>query len=357
LIMRTDRQIIRNLKDHLELVYILMWVVLGAIHFFLLFSGYGVNARAAIADSIVFNALFALIGAGLWNMVRYSDLQTRKLGELAFYHLSGATVTIFAWLGIGYLILNNILEQDFYYHVFLKDTLSFRIVTGVMFYALLVTIYYLLINFRELKEKSQREAKLTGLLKEAELNMLRSQIRPHFLFNSLNSISALTMTDPARAQEMVIKLSEFMRYTLNLPDSMMSTLEKELHHVELYLDIEKVRFSDRLIFEKSIEPGSETWKLPVMILQPLIENSVKYGVYESSDPTRISLEARVDDGVLDIRVGNTYDPEAITKKGTGTGLKNIQGRLLNLYGTSTLMKIKSSENYFEVHLRIPKYAR
>jgi LytS/YehU family sensor histidine kinase len=138
---------------------------------------------------------------------------------------------------------------------------------------------------------------------------------------------------------------------------MMSTLEKELHHVELYLDIEKVRFGERLIFDKSIEPGSETWGLPVMILQPLIENSVKYGVYESSDPTRIRLDAKVDNGVLDIRVGNSYDPDAASKKGTGTGLRNIQGRLLNLYGTSTLMKIQSTENYFEVHLRIPANAR
>jgi sensor histidine kinase YesM len=355
--MKPDRLNYRNIKEHPELVYILMWVALEAIHFTLLYTVYEVSAQAAFADSFVFNALFAFIGAGLWYMVRYSDLQSRRFSELAFYHLSGAAVTVLVWLGVGYLILNNILRQDFYYHAFLRNTLSIRIVTGVMFYTLLVTIYYLVINFRELKEKSQREAKLTGLLKEAELNMLRSQIRPHFLFNSLNSISSLTMTDPARAQEMVIKLSEFMRYSLNLPDSMMSTLEKELYHAELYLDIEKVRFGDRLIFEKRIAEGAIDWGLPVMILQPLIENSVKYGVYGSSEPTRILLEAKLEDEVLEVRIGNNYDPEANLKKGTGTGLKNIQGRLLNLYGTSSLMKIKSSGNYFEVVLRIPRYAR
>jgi two-component system LytT family sensor kinase len=222
---------------------------------------------------------------------------------------------------------------------------------------LLVTGYYLLINFRDLKEKNQREAQLTNLLKEAELNMLRSQIRPHFLFNSLNSISALTMTNPEKAQEMVIKLSEFMRYSLNLPDTMISTLEKELYHVELYLDIEKVRFGDRLAFEKTIRDGSLEWHVPVMLLQPLIENSVKYGVYESAEPTLIRLDAGLDDEVLEIRIGNTYDPGAKTRKGTGTGLKNIRARLLNLYGTSSLMKINQTGDYFEVVLRIPKYAR
>jgi len=165
------------------------------------------------------------------------------------------------------------------------------------------------------------------------------------------------MTNPGKAQEMVIKLSEFMRYSLNLPDTMISTLEKELYHAELYLDIEKVRFGKRLAFEKQIREGALEWDLPVMLLQPLIENAVKYGVYESTDTTRIRLIAGTDDGVLEIRIGNTYDAEAKVKKGTGTGLNNIRARLLNLYGTSSLMKINQTEDYFEVVLRIPKYAR
>jgi len=347
----------RTIKNHLEIVYMILWVTLGVIHFSLLYYGYGLQARVAFTDSLVFNILFALIGSGLWFMVRYSDLQTKKFGELAFYHLSGAALTIFVWIMASYLILNGIFSGDLFYHAFLKDTLSIRIIAGIMFYALLVTGYYLIINYRELREKSQREAQLTNLLKEAELNTLRSQIRPHFLFNSLNSISSLTMTNPDKAQEMVIKLSEFMRYSLNFPDTMMSTLEKELHHVELYLDIEKVRFGERLAFEKEIRPEALEWRLPVMILQPLIENSVKYGVYESSETTKISLVAHLVDEVLEIRIGNTFDPEVTIKKGTGTGLRNIRGRLLNLYGTSSLMKINESANYFEVTLRIPKYAR
>ncbi|MBW6461402.1 MAG: histidine kinase [Bacteroidales bacterium] len=349
--------VIRNLKKSLEFVYIILWVALGAIHFFLLHNIYGINAIAAFADSFVFNALFMVIGSGLWFMVRFSDLQSRRFGELAFFHLTGAVVTILAWLGLGYLILSNIMTADLDYLAFLRDTLTIRGITGVMFYSLLVTIYYLLINYRELKEKSRREAELTGLLKEAELNMLRSQIRPHFLFNSLNSISSLTMTDPEKAQEMVIKLSEFMRYSLNFPDTMMSTLEKELYHAGLYLDIEKVRFGERLVFEKNVAPEAKAWDVPVMILQPLIENSVKHGVYESAEATIIRLDALLDGEVLEIRIGNTYDPEAKVKKGTGTGLRNIRERLLNIYGTSTLLKIDQRKDYFEVTLRIPRYAR
>lgn len=347
----------RILKNHLEIVYIILWVALSVIHFSLLNLVYGLQTVVAAADSIVFNLLFAIIGSGLWFMVRYSNLQTKTVTELMVYHLSGAAVTIFAWLMIGYLILNSLFGDDEIYRAFLGSTITFRIITGIMFYALLVTSYYLLINFRELKEKIQREAQLTNLLKESELNMLRSQIRPHFLFNSLNSISSLTMTNPEKAQEMVIKLSEFMRYTLNLPDSMISTLEKELYQMELYLDIEKVRFGKRLAFEKEIQPEAMEWNVPVMILQPLIENSVKYGVYESSETTTITFHAILDDSVLEIRIGNNYDKDAKVRKGTGTGLKNIRARLLNLYGTSSLMKINQTDDYFEVILRIPRYAR
>jgi two-component system LytT family sensor kinase len=345
------------LKNHLEIVYIILWVVLGTIHFFLLYAGYGLESYIAAGDSVVFNFLFAIIGSGLWFMVRYSNLQTKTLAELAIYHLSGAAVTIFAWIMTAYLALNFIFSENEAYRAFLSNTLSFRIITGVMFYALLVTGYYLVINFREVKERIQREAHLTNLLKESELNMLRSQIRPHFLFNSLNSISSLTMTDPGKAQEMVIKLSEFMRYTLNLPDTMISTLEKELYQAELYLDIEKVRFGERLAFNKNIREDTLEWNVPVMILQPLIENSVKFGVYESSETTTIKFGALIDNEVLEIRIGNNYDDKGSIRKGTGTGLKNIQGRLLNLYGTSNLMKIEQTEDYFEVILRIPKYAR
>lgn len=348
---------VKTLKNHLELVYVILWVALSVIHFSLLYFGYGLKMVNALTDSLVFNLIFAVIGTGLWFMVRFSDLRTKSFTELALYHVSGAAVTLLAWMLTGYIILKAIFPGDLSYQAFLRTTLSVRILSGIMLYALLVTFYYLLIYFRELKEKSEREAQLTALLKEAELNMLRSQIRPHFLFNSLNSICSLTMTDPGKAREMVIKLSEFMRYSLNFPDTMMITLEKELYHAGLYLDIEKVRFGERLDFRKKIEPEALAWNVPVMILQPLLENSVKYGVYEASGKSTLRLDAAIENAELVIRVGNSYDPEAVTKKGTGTGLKNVRSRLLNLYGTATLMKINESADYFEVILRIPEHAR
>jgi sensor histidine kinase YesM len=348
---------LKALKSNSATLYLVPWVTLAVIHFLLLYALYEMDILSAALDSFVFNSIFALIGVGLWFMVRFSDLSSRKMNELVLYHLSGGAVTLLVWIGSGYFILKNILGNDPYYQAFLNNTLTFRIIFGVMVYALLVTIYYLLINFRELREKSRREAQLTGLLKEAELNMLRSQIRPHFLFNSLNSVSSLTMTDPAKAREMVIKLSEFMRYSFSISETALGPLEKELYHVELYLDIEKVRFGKRLALRKTVDPAALSWPVPVMILQPLIENAVKYGVYESSETTEILLECQATDELLEIKVGNPYDAEARGQRGTGTGLKNIRSRLQNHYGSESLLNISQDNGYFLVTVRIPKYAR
>ena len=347
--------LLRLLKNHLEILYVIVWVAIGVIHFFLLKNGFGFNTMVSAADSLVFNVSFGLIGVGLWYMVRFSDLQTRQVRELVIYHLSGLALTILVWVGLDYFILRQVFKSETQYLEFLQDSLTFRIVSGVFYYSLLVTIYYLVINFRELKEKREREARLVSLVKESELNLLRSQIRPHFLFNSLNSISSLTLTDPAKAQEMVIKLSEFMRYSLNLSDTLMSALEKDLYHAGLYLDIEKVRFGDKLAIEKEIAPEALDWQVPAMILQPLLENAIKHGVYESSEKVIVRVEATVEGNHLKIVIGNDVDPEATPRKGTGTGLKNVEARLLNHYGQGQLMSVNKSQHYFEVTLKIPHH--
>jgi LytS/YehU family sensor histidine kinase len=144
-----------------------------------------------------------------------------------------------------------------------------------------------------------------------------------------------------------------MRYSLDSPDGTLSTFSKELQHAENYLGIEKIRFGKRLDFIKEIPEGHEDWKMPAMILQPLIENAVKYGVYESIDAKKIFLHAKLQEGYLWIVLGNYFDPDIMTGKGTGTGLKNISQRLDNIYGRGDLLSIRKSENYFEVTLKIP----
>jgi LytS/YehU family sensor histidine kinase len=183
--------------------------------------------------------------------------------------------------------------------------------------------------------------------------MLRSQINPHFLFNSLNSVSSLTITDPEKARDMVIKLSEFMRYSLSKKDDQPVTLRSELENLRLYLEIEEVRFGDRLTTEEEINAGCLEAVMPVMLLQPLYENAIKHGVYESTESVRIKTKVSCNQGYLDINISNNYDPAPSSVKGTGTGLMNVSRRLDLFYGNRASMQTKKENGIFSVSLFLP----
>ena len=232
-------------------------------------------------------------------------------------------------------------------------TFPYRIGTGVFIYGLIILTYYLFISLTNLSEKNAKEARLESLVKETELKMLRSQINPHFLFNSLNSISSLTVTDPEKARIMVVKLSDFMRYALSRKDEQPVSLQSELDNLRLYLEIEKVRFGDKLTTEENIESNCLDFKLPVMLLQPLYENAVKHGVYESTETVRIITEARIIDGYIEIIIKNNYDSVPALRKGTGTGLLNVSRRLELYYGKKASIKTTKENNIYTVTLYIP----
>ena len=343
----------RFLSRNLWFFYIVFWMAVAAIQFALLVRNYNMTTWLAAADSIVFSVIFALLGSGLWFMVQFSDRQQRNFLEMISFHLAGVAFTILIWLGLSTVIMKALAGKDHAYLVFLDQSLTFRILAGILIYFLQLAVFYLLLNIKELKERMEREASLTAMLREAELNKLRAQIKPHFLFNSLNSVSALTLTDPAKAQEMVIKLSEFMRYSLSMAEEAMSTLTNELYHAGLYLDIEKVRFSDRLLVEEDIDLSCENWPIPAMILQPLLENAVKHGVYSLSGPSTIKMKVNCSKEFLFVDLTNNYDPDTAPRKGTGTGLQNVMKRLSAIYNRHDLLKVNKLETTFEVSLKIP----
>jgi LytS/YehU family sensor histidine kinase len=204
-----------------------------------------------------------------------------------------------------------------------------------------------------LSEKNAKEARLESLVKETELKMLRSQINPHFLFNSLNSISSLTITNPEKARDMVIKLSEFMRYALSKKDEQPVTLRSELENLRLYLEIEKVRFGDRLFTEENISENCLDIKMPVMILQPLYENAIKHGVYESTECVNIRTKVSCNNGYLEIVISNNYDQAPTSAKGTGTGLINVSRRLDLFFGNRASIKSTKENGVYTVSLFIP----
>lgn len=339
-----------------SITYAAAWILIAGIHVAILSLASAQELSVAIIDSLVFNVLFAFIGLSLWYTIRFYDFNRGNLSDRLLNHLLIAVIVLGVWLGLGYLILNKLWPSNTIYHEFLDDSIPWRAVAGFMLYSLIVLVYYLYINYEDRQARIRNESTLQVQVREAEIDMLKAQINPHFLFNSLNSVSSLISSQPEQAREMIVKLSGFLRYSLEKHDNGLTSLETELENTRHYLEIEKVRFGARLQFGISVPESCLTLTVPHMILQPLIENSIKHGVYESTEPIRIDLTAsESDEGDLEITVANDFDPEAPPRKGKGIGLLNTKNRLFLVYNCENCMTTTREGNRFSVFLRIPQH--
>jgi two-component system, LytTR family, sensor kinase len=335
------------------IVWWLAWLFLALGQSVLFYFAYGSFIKIGLIDSLVSLLIYSGIGLSLWYPFRFFNTsEIRPTVLISNIVISGA-IAISLWVIITKYLMILILPENSIYLPYWNATFPYRIGTGVFIYGIIILSYYLFISLTNLSEKNAKEARLETLLKETELKMLRSQINPHFLFNSLNSISSLTITNPEDARDMVIKLSEFMRYALSKKDEQPVSLRSELENLRLYLDIEKVRFGDRLSIEEKIDENCLEIKMPVMILQPLYENAVKHGVYESTECVRITTQAKIVDGYIKITIGNNYDEAPSSRKGTGTGLLNVARRLELFYGTRASVKALKENGLYTVTLYIP----
>jgi two-component system, LytTR family, sensor kinase len=193
------------------------------------------------------------------------------------------------------------------------------------------------------------------MVREAELTKLRQQLQPHFLFNSLNSISALAGSKPEQARKMIQQLSDFLRGTLKKDDQQLVPLSDELQHLDLYLEIEKVRFGHRLNTEIHCDRTLNNLMLPSLLLQPIVENAIKFGLYDTTDAVLIQIETRLEKNELVVEVKNPYDATtAAPNKGTGFGLSSVQRRLYLLYARTDLLKTKAAEKEFITTIHIPQ---
>lgn len=350
----------RNNLSKLLPFYAGSWVLFAAVHFFVVFTQFGIGAGPAIAEAFVFSFIPAILGIGLWYLVKFTDFEKYRRyrrQELLVRHLSMGIVTLLIWFGSAYFVLDFISGHNLEYMAWLDETLTMRVIAGFLTYIIMVSVFYLLINNQNRAEQKLHEEALQNLLYQSELNALRAQIKPHFLFNALNSISSLTITNPQKAQEMVINLSDFMRYSLSFTGDGLSTFKQELNHVKLYLEIEKVRFGDRLMVEENIDESLLDWALPPMVLQPLMENAVKHGMYDISEKSLVRMGAELNGDRLQISISNSYDFSAAKRNGTGTGLQNVKKRFAMIYGIHNLVQIEKDEETFKVQLSIPKYGK
>jgi len=336
-------------------IYMIIWLMIISMHTLVLNFFYGINGLVSLGDSVIFNLSFMVFGYSLWYVIRFNLREKASVLDMIFNHFLVAVVVIALWLGIGYFSLASLYSDHQDYMIFLAKSLPWRAVMGLFYYLLFVMFYYLILYYDDLQEKLKSESKLQNLVTQAELDALKSQINPHFLFNSLNSISSLTITSPAKAQEMVIKLSDFLRYSLSHDKNEKTSLNKEFANLKRYLDIEKVRFGKRLNIIYDIPETCSHYQIPNMILQPIIENSIKHGVYKSYDEVRVEIRCLEEKEYIVIEISNDYDPDTRKPKGEGIGLKNIQKRLRLIYLRNDLLETFADKMVFKARLKIPKH--
>lgn len=343
-------------KSNRLVLYWLIWLLIGLAQSLLIAFSTETGLSAAFSDGLLSALIFALIALALWFPLKQLSSGMNSMAITVLNHLAMAIVSLLIWVFLAKTLVTAILQDDATYRLFWDQAIYYRVGAGSFMYLLVVLTYYLMISIDNIAKKSMREARLENMLKETELMMLRSQINPHFLFNSLNSISSLTLSDAVKAREMVIKLSEFMRYALSRKDDRMVSLQTEVENLRLYLDIEKVRFGERLVLEEDIGKDCLSSRIPNMILQPLYENAIKHGVYESTDTVSIKLSAKRVNAAIKISIVNDFDPESITPGGTGTGLKNIRRRLELYYGDRAWLRTDKKDRVFTAELYIPEQA-
>lgn len=221
--------------------------------------------------------------------------------------------------------------------------------------SILLIFYWSQKQKMEIEEANERQLEKERDSVKIQLNSLQQQFQPHFLFNSLNSINALTISNPQEAQKMVHLLSEFMRGTIQENQAELVTFEEEIKHLKLYTDIEKVRFGERLIVNYKIPSTILDCKLPHLILQPLIENAIKYGLYGNVDTVQIDIEGEMDNNRLIVSMSNPFDAlTSSSAKGTGYGLTSIEKKMQILYHQYNLLAIKKTEDLFTIQLTVPQ---
>jgi LytS/YehU family sensor histidine kinase len=216
--------------------------------------------------------------------------------------------------------------------------------TGFLYYWLILGIQAAFIYQRMYREERIAAAELEGRLTEARLEALRLQLHPHFLFNTLNAISAFVEANPERARRMIARLGELLRRTLSGGAAAEVPLSRELDLLAPYLEIQRIRFGDRLSIELDVPDGTSDALIPALMLQPLVENAVEHGVKRTLDAARVRLSAKRSGDRLRVEIADNGPGPTSSAEGVGVGLANTRARLAGLYGDAHRFELRPLES-------------
>ena len=297
----------------------------------------------SVAGELVFSYVWlGLTPLAIWLSQSFRIEVGQRFKSLTVHFLACVTflllqVFIFTVIAIPFGWYSHITPfADRYFLLILNFTPS-----NVLFYWGIIVIEHALDYYRKLQERELKASQLEGQLAQSQLQVLKMQLHPHFLFNTLNAISALIRESPDEADEMVSRLGDLLRMTLETAGVQEVPFKKELEFLKHYLDIEQTRFQDRLKVEMAIEPQTLDGLVPSMILQPLVENSVRHGVAPRPEGGCIKIKAWLDNSLLRLEVeddGPGLGGDAPPKE--RVGLSNTRARVRNLYGDEHGLRLR-----------------
>ena len=334
-------------------LYLAAWGPLSAIFVYLFSYVAGLSWGRAIAMAVPLCLVYAFVCLSAWYPSRAISLENSG-SWLA--HLAAAVVASVVWIAAARALAAFLSEFPLFAGIDRQAPRTYPILfgSGILLYLLAVSLFYVLLSNQAASDAEKREVEARALARESELKALKTQVNPHFIFNCLNSISALTSSDPAKAREMCVLLAEFLRKTLGLGEKPRIALRDELALLHAYLSVEQIRFGPRLKLEENTDSASLDSMLPPLILQPLVENAVRHGIAQLTEGGWIRIEIRQPEPErIAINVENNFDPEAPRRKGVGLGLRNVQQRLKTSYGDLARIDVRANHDRFLVSLNLP----
>ena len=336
------------------LAYLLIWVPLGG-----LLAGLAVMQDWSRLEALALAAPMALLGAGIYlspfYLCKVVSVENQSHRNLFITWALAAVTAAGLWSGAAWGVARFLGRFEALRALPQRITPALPVVwsLGIVLYLASAAFYYLLIALERAQKAEAEQLQLRMLAQEAELKALRAQLNPHFLFNSLNSISALTTVDSKRAREMCVLLSDFLRKSLGLGERRQVALREELDLVRAYLSIEQIRFGERLKVAWDIEPEAENALVPTLLLQPLVENAIKHGISVLPEGGELRLQATVLKGVVTFAVDNPSDLDAPSKPGLGLGLRQVRQRLWGRFPERCRFESSNSDGRHRVVLTFP----
>ncbi len=299
--------------------------------------------------------VYAFLCLAAWYPCRALPLTNERAATAVVTHVATAAISAALWVGMAWA-LAGALERSAIWGGearLTSEQTGLIFAVGLLLYLLSVAIHYLFVAAAASRAAERRVLEAEVAARDAELTALKAQLNPHFLFNSLNSVASLAGSDPARARAMCIELADYLRGTINDSGARLQPLSRELAQVRRFLNVEKVRYGDRLRVVESIDDKCLGHAVPPLILQPLVENALKHGIASLVEGGEVQIGATHLGGRMMVWVENPVDPDGRPRQGTGVGLANVRERLAKVFGDEARLRNGRSEDTYRAEITVP----